>query len=127
WIARLPGVIPPSTVRDDVVHATDFLPTMLAVAGAKVPDDLKIDGQNVWTAFTGAAPVPERAIYFSDRGMRRGNWKLLNDQLFDLSTDPQEKTNVAAKHPEIRDRLTAESKRWAQSVGIKPDQPATSR
>ena len=119
WVASLPGVINAGTVRDDVVHATDFLPTMLAVAGARPPKDLKLDGKNVWPAFTGGTPLAERIIYLSDRGMRKGNWKLLNGELFDLAADPQETTNLAARHPDVRDQLAAESKRWAESVGIK--------
>jgi arylsulfatase A-like enzyme len=124
WVARLPGVIPANAVRDDVVHAIDFLPTMLAAAGVRPPADLKLDGNNVWAAFTGDAPAGERTIYFSDRGMRRGNWKLLNGQLFDLAVDPQEKDDVAAKRPDVRDRLAAESQRWAELVGIVPVRPA---
>jgi arylsulfatase A len=126
WVARLPGVIPPGTVRDDVVHATDFLPTILAVAGTKPPADAKLDGKDVWPAFTGGPPVGDRTIYFSDRGVRQGKWKLLNGQLFNLAADPQETTDLAGKYPEVRDRLVTESRRWAGSVGIAHGKPRAS-
>jgi hypothetical protein len=34
-----------------------------------------------------------------------GRWKLVGDQLFDLASDPYEKTDVAAQHADIVKRL----------------------
>jgi hypothetical protein len=34
-----------------------------------------------------------------------GRWKLVGDQLFDLATDPYEKTDVAVQHAAIVERL----------------------
>jgi arylsulfatase A-like enzyme len=128
WIARLPGAIPPGSVRSDVVHVTDFLPTMLAVAGVPLPSDAKLDGQNVWPAFTGGPAIPERTIQFSDRGIRQGKWKWLNGSLYDIETDPTESKDVGDANPEVRDRLASEVKKWADSVGIKPaTKPATKK
>ena len=120
WAARLPGVVPPGTVRDDVVHAIDFMPTMLAVAGAKAPPARAVDGVNVWSAFTGGARVPDRAIYFSDRGLRLGKWKLLNGQLFDVARDTTESSDVAAENPQVVQDLAARSRAWVGEIGIPP-------
>jgi arylsulfatase A-like enzyme len=120
WVARLPGVIPPGTVRDDPVHAIDVLPTALAVAGAKPSAKLALDGQNVWPSFTGGPRVRERTLYFSDVGARRGKWKLFEDQLFDVQADPGETTDLAARQPDVRDRLAREVREWATSAGIEP-------
>jgi arylsulfatase A-like enzyme len=118
WLARWPGVIPPGVVRDDVVHVTDIAPTLLAVVGITPPKKAKFDGMNVWQAFTNGPAIEGRKILFSNRGMRDGDWKALNGQLFDLKKDPQESTDLAAMHPEIRNRMMAESKRWAKEIGI---------
>ena len=51
-------------------------------------------------------------------------WKAINGQPLDLTADPQKATDFAVKHPDVRDRFVAESKRWAESVGITSDKPA---
>jgi arylsulfatase A len=118
WLARWPGNIAPGFVRDDVVHAIDVMPTLLAVAGATAPKNVTFDGRNVWSAFIGGEPVPDRSIYFSNRGLRYRNWKLLNGQLFDLQADPQELSDVAAAHPDLVQQFTAKSTQWAKAIGI---------
>jgi arylsulfatase A-like enzyme len=126
WVARWPGVIPPDSRSDAIVHAIDVLPSLLAAANVRPPDDLKLDGRDVWPAFTGSwvdPPVP-RPIHFSGRALRAGRWKLLNDMLFDLETDPGERTDLAAVHPEVRDALAAQVREWAASMGIKPSKRA---
>jgi arylsulfatase A-like enzyme len=122
WIARLPGAIQPGTMRNDPVHAIDFLPTALAVAGVQPPPaGAPIDGKNVWPAFTGGSALPDRSFYFSDVAIRRGKWKLFKDELFDMETDAAETTDLAAEHPDIRERLKRERQEWVTSVGIKPE------
>jgi hypothetical protein len=37
-------------------------------------------------------------------------------QLYDLAVDPSEKTDLAAKHPEILNRMKAEFETWHASV-----------
>jgi arylsulfatase A len=125
WIARLPGRIRPGVVRDDVVHAIDFAPTLLALAGAEPVKPDTFDGVNVWPAFTGNAPqLSERTIHFSDRGMRMGKWKMLNGKLYDLQADPAESTDVSPQHVEIVNQMIVQTTEWAKSMGIKPKPPA---
>jgi arylsulfatase A-like enzyme len=112
WVARWPGVIPAASVRNDVIHAIDLLPTTLAVAGVKAPTQLKLDGINVWSAFTGGAAVPERPIFYAHKAVREGRWKLLNGKLYDLENDPREHKDVSAEHPDIHQRLEAELRDW---------------
>jgi hypothetical protein len=49
--------------------------------------------------------------------MRRGSWKLHlpyrgEPELYDLATDPGERSNVAAKHPDVVKKLTAALRKW---------------
>ena len=37
-------------------------------------------------------------------------------ELYDLIADPTEQTDIAAKHPEILNRMKAELEQWQQSV-----------
>jgi arylsulfatase A-like enzyme len=119
-MARWPGTIPTGTTREDVVHVTDILPTLLAATGTEPKGKVETDGQNVWPAFTGGPRVADRPIYFSDRGMREGKWKLLNGKLFDIESDPRETTDLSKQNPDVLDRLTRESRAWAKSMHIEP-------
>lgn len=56
-------------------------------------------------------------------GMRDAKWKLIDapePELYDLETDPAEKSNVAAKNPEVVAKLRAE---WKAVVAAKTDAP----
>ena len=119
WVARWPGVIPPGTARADILHAMDVMPTLLAVAGVKPPPGLSFDGTNVWSAFTGGAPVPERPICFPPATIRLGPWKLLAGKLYDIETDPAEKHDVAADHADIVAQLSARLAVWQHEMKIK--------
>ncbi len=96
-VIRWPGVIEPGTVSNEMIAHQDWLPTLLAAAGAEdVPEKLKtgyqvgdkefkvhIDGYNFLPYFKGEAEKGPRPgfIYFSDDGeltaIRYDNWKLV--------------------------------------------------
>ncbi len=58
--------------------------------------------------------------------VREGNWKLLVNtdgtgaELYDLATDPKETTNIAARYPEITERLTKSCRSFSVVVGCRP-------
>jgi len=60
-IIRWPGKIKPATVRDDLVAFVDFGPTVLSIAGVKIPP--YIQGQ----AFLGEQAAPSREYIFAAR------------------------------------------------------------
>ncbi|BDD10700.1 N-acetylgalactosamine-6-sulfatase [Fulvitalea axinellae] len=120
---RIPMIVSmPGTVSAGVVEATpwtfaDVLPTVADFAGAKTPAN--IDGISVKDLLTGKGkPGADRAFYweFHEKGgkqaVRKGNWKAVrldvdkkgfhsDVELYDLSKDLGEKTNVATDHPEV--------------------------
>ena len=72
----------------DLVHLTDWLPTLAAAAGVDVPGELALDGQNVLPALRGegnAVLDPKRFWQWSrgvpclthNAAMRDGDWKLV--------------------------------------------------
>ncbi|MBP7275973.1 MAG: sulfatase-like hydrolase/transferase [Kiritimatiellae bacterium] len=101
WIACWPGTIPEHTVSKQTVHVIDILPTMLGVAGIEPPAGLQLDGINVWPAFTGRGSLPERTLYFGHDTVRKGRWKYIKGELYDLDADLAEKNDVSGQHPEI--------------------------
>ena len=116
WVARWPGVIPPGLVRADVMHVMDIMPTLLSVAHVTLSPALHFDGTNVWSAFVGKDSVPERPICFPSNAVRLGKWKLFGNKLFDLETDPAEKNDVAAAHPDKCKELSALLETWLKEV-----------
>ena len=109
------------------VSYVDLLPTLAHIAGVKPTRTL--DGKDMSTALlSGKRPAGERTLFVGEdyrtppkygnrfpgspaRLRARagsvivGQWKLVGDQLFDLATDPYEKTDVAAQHADVVKRL----------------------
>lgn len=115
---KWPSQIEAGTVIDTPVTHVDLLPTLAAAAGASLPTDRVIDGQNILPEATGDGAIsrPNDAIFWSSgsyRVVRAGDWKLqvdgLQDKawLFDLAADPTEQTNLATTRTDKMDELSA--------------------
>ncbi len=110
-IASWPGVIPAGKTSDYAAAHWDWFPTLTELAG--LPEAKELDGTSIVRALRGEAQPAHEFMYweFHERGFqqaaRMGNWKavrLAKDkplELYDLSTDREEVTDVAAKHPDI--------------------------
>lgn len=136
-IANWPARLKPAVINEPV-HMVDIMPTVLALAGGKGSTDHPFDGKDIWATITEGQPSPHEDILINVeafRGaIRKGGWKLIKiallpgkTELFDLSKDPGETTNVADEHPDIvRDlesRLLAYAKQQKPSEWLKA-QPA---
>jgi arylsulfatase A-like enzyme len=111
-IANWPGKLKPGKV-DVPWHIADWTPTICSLAGYKPNADLKWDGQNMWPVLSGETSVaPPRPLYmvapaFRSRALRFGEWKLVvhgdgdkrKTELYDLSKDPSETTDLAGSQP----------------------------
>jgi arylsulfatase A-like enzyme len=128
-----PAKLKPAVVSEPL-HHVDVMPTLLATAGAKGGADHPFDGRDAWATLAEGRPSPHEDILinveFFRGALRKGNWKLVKvatlpgkTELFDLSTDIGEATNVAGEHPDIvRDleaRLVAYAKEQKMSEWIK--------
>jgi arylsulfatase A-like enzyme len=109
-LANWPGRIKPQTV-DGVIHATDMLPTLAALAGASTAKCKPLDGMNVWDTIAEGKPSPRTEMVYNIEpfraAIRQGDWKIIwrplipsSVDLYNLATDPYEKNNVAAQNPE---------------------------
>ncbi|MCU0781352.1 MAG: sulfatase [Akkermansiaceae bacterium] len=126
-IAWWPGKIPAGTATDTIAAMFDLMPTFATLAGAKPPEDRKLDGVNIWPQLAGPPGAkPARTTFFYYNGLRlnavrHGNWKLqiagsnrapagaakTSPQLYDLSKDPGEEHNLADANPSIVAELQA--------------------
>ncbi len=103
WKDRLPKGL----VSDTPVIALDIAPTALAAAGIKARD-AKLDGRNLLPHLINKMSLPREALYWRYGGqsaIRKDNWKLVKrpksgTELFDLSADVAEQTNLASSKPE---------------------------
>jgi len=114
-IVRWPDRVPAGRESAEPWMFMDFFPTVLELAG--LPPRPGLDGVSVVPVLTGrVASLGERALYWEypqkrlHQAIRVGKWKGVRfgtDQpleLYDLSTDVAESSNVAARHPEtVRD------------------------
>lgn len=121
-----PGKLKPGVVREPL-HMVDVMPTLLALVGAKASNDRPLDGKDMWPTLTEGKPSPHEDILINVepfRGaVRSGDWKLVKlavlpgrIELFNLSTDPGEKNNVAEQNPDIVRDLEARLLKYAKEM-----------
>ncbi len=114
-----PG-IPSETRVKQQVRSVDFLPTLLTLLGGRPPTN--IQGVNLIPAFSGnTVPTeisyeetlyPKLALGWAElRGIRTNHWKYIRaprPELYDLTRDPKETTNVFGQHPAEVEKLSAQ-------------------
>lgn len=143
-IAWWPGRIPAGTTCDAPVSEMDVLPTLVQLAGGRVPTDRVIDGKNISPLLTGQSKEsPHEALFYfnSNRleAVRSGPWKMAiapqgdgkgnktkplpasldAPRLYNLDTDIGETTDVAAQNPEVVKRLLGYVAKMNADLGIR--------
>jgi arylsulfatase A-like enzyme len=121
FILRWPGRVKPGT-SDALVCQVDFVASFAALlkqplAGARAPDSIDTLAAFLGTSRTGRTELIEQA---GGQALRSGHWKYIEaskrpkrneqtntelgnelvPQLYDLSSDPGERLNLAERHPE---------------------------
>lgn len=128
-IVRWPGEIPAGRTTAQVAITMDLTASILAAAGAALPDGYHPDGIDLLPILRGRAPEVERRLFWRvdrpnrrQRAVRSGHWKLLVDGgqylLFDLAADPGERSDLAAAHPELVVSLKGLLADWNREVGV---------
>ncbi len=133
---RWPGTLNPADCDALTAHI-DFFPTLAELAGAKLTAEVQtqVEGRSLVPLLRDpAAPWAERVLFthvgrwpvganidefkYSATSVRSGKWHLVSDgnankpqakawQLFDVKTDPGEKTDIAAQHADVVQKLDA--------------------
>ena len=118
FIASWPGRIRPSTTTDIRFYFPDVLPTLCAVGGRTLPAGL--DGISILPTLMGERQTPHEFLYWEFPGYggqqaviagdrkavrQRLGTGTVRTELYDLAADPNETTDVAARHPEELARL----------------------
>ena len=133
-IVRWPGRVAAGSVSEQVMISMDWMPTLLAAAGAQADPAYPPDGENLLPTLSGR-PVPHpRKLYWrfkagGQRAVRDGDWKYLriagNEFLFDLDKDPRERANLKDRHKDVFERLKNDWEAWDKTVLPERDRPAT--
>jgi arylsulfatase A-like enzyme len=81
--ASWPGRISAGTIREPI-HAVDWYPTLVKLAGGKLGQTLPLDGLDIWPVLTQGAKSPHDALLLcggrpAQAALRRGDWKLLSN------------------------------------------------
>jgi arylsulfatase A-like enzyme len=113
--------------NNTLCHAVDVAPTLLEVARAAAPPAVKFDGRSIRRLLEIAqAPAdwPDRFLVTDSQRVRdpikwkqtavmAQDWRLVNGvELFDMRTDPGQRSNVIDKHPEQAARMRAFYDAW---------------
>ena len=130
-IAYWPGTIPPA-VTSETAMTLDFYMTYAALSGTPLPQNVKLDGQDLSSLLMKGTPLPERMLYWAKDGnagaARLGPWKYIQQkgkgQLYNLDDDLAETTDLANRHPEQFQRMETAYIQWDAEVTANPTGPA---
>jgi len=137
-IVRWPGKVPAGRVVDTPVINTDWLPTLLELAGGKAERGL--DGVSLEPLLLGQKPTKPRSFawhfpHYTNQGgrpggaIRDGDWKLIEHyedgrrELYNLTDDPGELTDLAAQRPQLAAGLGVKLGAWRVTVGAQTNAP----
>ncbi len=138
---RWPGHFPAGRVVDRIAAHIDIAPTLLEACGVSPPAGLRFDGRSLMPLLSGAPEVawPDRTLFFQwhrgdqpqpDRAfaarsqkyslLRRepplGNLKVPPLELYEMESDPWQEHDLAAKVPQIVEKMHAEYLDWFKDV-----------
>lgn len=129
-IIRAPALEHPIGVSAEPVISMDVFPTVLAYAGLEARPSRHLDGLNLLPALQGEGlgrnalfwhyPHYHNSKWKPGAAIRLGDWKLVHSyhhdrsELFNLATDPGERHDLAATHPdkllELKEQLASMQK-----------------
>jgi arylsulfatase len=111
----------PGSITGQVGHLVDFMATCIDVGETEYPDSWPgvelepLQGKSLKPIFHGETRQPHEFLYFrfaTNRAIRKGKWKLVTHrasswELYDIENDGTELNDLADKHPEVVEELSA--------------------
>lgn len=128
-VARWPGVLPQGVLSPQPCMTMDFSSSLIAAAGVAAPRPF--DGIDVLKLLERGLPVQTRTLFWrarrgewTRRAVRDGDMKFIaldnagkvQEHLFDLAVDPQERNNLLAAQAETAARLRQLLQEWEKRV-----------
>jgi len=135
-IAHWPrGIRNPGRVSHHVCHFIDIMPTVAELAGATYPAEhagqpvWPMEGRSLYPVLRDEGDFERGPVYFqwrNGKAVRDKRWKLVVEgkkstwELYDMSVDMTETTDVAKAHPDVVDRLSTLYDAWWVKCAGKP-------
>lgn len=124
----------PGGISHTPVHLIDVLPTLAQVANAKIPKTHSrrelhpVSGTSFAPIFEDRLISRKTPLHFQfakDFALRDGKWKAVSFkgeewELYDLSSDRTELTNLAKKHPDLLRKMIAQWQKISREVLYSP-------
>jgi len=117
-LIRWPGQIAPETEVSQIAGSIDLLPTLADLADIPVRADTTLDGRSLAPLLLGQNEPnwAERRLFAhwgGDVSVRTQRFRLdAEGRLYDLTEDPEQRTNVADAHPAVAERLRTAVEEW---------------
>lgn len=122
-IVRWPGKIPSGVTSDEFLTSLEIFPMLCAVAGAKLPVGVPLDGFDMLPVLQGKMKSPRKEMFWQrrlDKGARVDHWKWVESArgngLFDLRVDLSEKNDLSKERPEILAKLKSRFQNWKKEM-----------
>ena len=134
-MVRWPGVIEPGSRCEVPVISTDYVPTIMELAGLTPISDHPVDGESLLPVLTQSGQLQRDAIYFHypnyafhkknrlGSAIRQGDYKLIrwyddhSVELYNLAEDLSEQKDLAKQRPELAARLNKKLGEWLDQNG----------
>ncbi|MBA7572802.1 hypothetical protein ES708_14588 [subsurface metagenome] len=110
-IIKWDGNIDPGTKNDGLICLVDMMATFSHIVGYELESGMGEDSFDALPMITGKRDEVRKSLVMHDYqgrfAIRKGNWKLVDEELYNLETDLAEKNNVAAEYPDVVRELKA--------------------
>ncbi len=138
FFMRWPGQLPAGTTVCQLSAHVDIFPTLVEMCGIPMPETLRMDGRSMFALLNGNDPDWSNRMIFSHQNqfgdtlpvpgaVRTERYRLVNRgkgyELYDMSMDPGQTTDVAEFHPETTRQLAEAYESWYAEVtsrGVEP-------
>jgi arylsulfatase A-like enzyme len=122
-VARWPARIAAGRTSDEFLTTLELFPTLAAIAGAKLPEGLVLDGYDMLSVWQGESASPRKEMFWEFRGekaARIGSLKWIDSSkakgLYDLAVDPGEKDDLTATQPAIATNMKSRWEVWRKEL-----------
>jgi arylsulfatase A-like enzyme len=130
---RWPGVLKRGVDVDRLAAHIDLFPTLAELAGAKIPQQVKLDGRSLVPLLKDLnADWPDRYLFVhvgrwangkaaaskvEQCAVRSSRFRFVNNkELYDIKADPGETKNIITEHPEVVAAMRAAYDQWWAEV-----------